>query len=407
MVACHECDAVYQLHPVTAGERALCSRCGSVLYRAKPSLDVPIALALAASVLFLIANLFPFIALEIEGRVESNLAGSGIVALYQAGQPELAVLVALTSVIFPAITVFGMLWVLIPLKFGARAPGSTVVFRLIQALGPWALMGVFMLGVLVAFVKLGDLATVIPGVSMFAFAGLMVTSAAASARFDATLFWPSVGPRRALPEGEANAGELGLVVCHTCTLLCATPVDARHGDCPRCGSHLPDVRKTDSVGRTWALVIAAVMLVVPANVYPVMTVIRFGQGEPSTIMSGVIHLFADGMYGLAFIVFFASIVVPFLKIGLLVYLLISVQRRSKWRPLERLRLYRVTEVVGAWSMVDIFLVGILSALVQLKALATIEPGIGASFFGGVVVVTMFAARSFDPRLIWDHATERT
>lgn len=134
-----------------------------------------------------------------------------------------------------------------------------------------------------------------------------------------------------------------------------------------------------------------------------MTVIRFGQGEPSTIISGVLHLIEGGMWGLAMIVFVASVVIPVMKLIVLAFLLVSVQRGSKWRPKDRTVLYRITETVGAWSMVDIFLVGILSALVSLDVLSTIRPGIGASFFAGVVVVTMFAAHSFDPRLIWDNA----
>ena len=111
------------------------------------------------------------------------------------------------------------------------------------------------------------------------------------------------------------------------------------------------------------------------------------------------------MWGLALIVFVASIVVPVLKLIVLSFLLLSVQKKSLWRPRDRTLLYRVTEVVGAWSMVDIFLVGLLSALVSLDALSTIRPGIGASFFGAVVVVTMFAAHKFDPRLIWDNVRD--
>ncbi|NKC15155.1 MAG: paraquat-inducible membrane protein A [Gammaproteobacteria bacterium] len=403
LVACHECDALHRLHPLDDGQRAHCTRCASVLYRHCPAsgLDTVIALALTAALLFVIANVFPFIALEIQGRGQSNLVVSGIIALFHAGQPGLAVLVAVTSVVFPGITIFGMLWVLVPARFGIRAPGAAAIFHLIRRLGPWTLLGVFMLSVIAAFVKLGDLATVIPGVSMFAFAGLMLICAAASARFDAALLWPPAGPRLPLPRPGATARELGLVRCHTCTVL----VPHTASGCHRCGAALPPFRKTASVARTWALVTAAALLAIPANVYPVMSVIRFGRGEPSTIMSGVIQLLEGGFLGLAFIIFFASIVVPLLKIAALVYLLLSVQRRSKWRPQERLRLYRITEVVGAWSMVDIFLVGILSALVQLQALAAIEPGIGASFFGALVVVTMFAAQNFDPRLIWDHAKD--
>jgi paraquat-inducible protein A len=135
----------------------------------------------------------------------------------------------------------------------------------------------------------------------------------------------------------------------------------------------------------------------------VMTVIQLGQGEPNTILSGVLHLIASGMWPLALLVFFASFVVPLSKIAALVLLLVTAQGGSRWRRRDRTLLYRVTEVVGAWSMVDIFLVAILVALVNLGALATVRPGIGAVFFGGAVVLTMLAAHSFDPRLIWDRA----
>ena len=407
LIACHECDAIHQLHPLAAGERACCSQCSAVLYR-DPSgrAEQALALCVAAALLFLIANLFPFIALKLDGRLEENLVASGVFALWDAGQPQLGILVGLTSIVFPAVIIVGMLWLLIPHRMGVRAPAQTTVYRVIHALGPWTLLGVFLLGVLVAMVKLADLATVIPGVSMFAFAALLTAVAAASARFDRTLFWPAMGPKATAFRPGLNAHDLDMCTCHTCALLVPRVALGQSSDCPRCGTALHGARKPDSVTRTWALLIAATLLFVPANVYPVMTVIRFGQGEPNTIFSGVVHLIESGMWGLALIVFVASIVVPITKIGLLTYLLISVQRRSVWRPRDRTRLYRITEVVGAWSMVDIFLVGILSALVQLQAIATIEPGIGATFFGAVVVITMFAAHGFDPRLIWDNAVKR-
>ena len=136
-----------------------------------------------------------------------------------------------------------------------------------------------------------------------------------------------------------------------------------------------------------------------------MTVIRFGQGEPDTILSGVIHLVEGGMWPLALIVFFASIFVPFLKLIVLSLLAITVQNKSSWRTRDRTLLYRVTEVIGAWSMVDIFLIGLLAALVNLGALATIRPGIGAVFFAAAVIITILAAHNFDSRLIWDNAGE--
>ncbi len=137
-----------------------------------------------------------------------------------------------------------------------------------------------------------------------------------------------------------------------------------------------------------------------------MTVISFGQGEADTILSGVKELIHAGMLPIALLVFFASIMVPVTKLLTLTYLCLSVQLKSKWRPRERTVLYRITEVVGRWSMIDIFMISILIALVKLEAVATIEPGMGAISFAAVVIITMFAAMGFDPRLIWDKMEEQ-
>ena len=195
-----------------------------------------------------------------------------------------------------------------------------------------------------------------------------------------------------------TAARRGFLLCHTCHLL--SPADAPHPACPRCGTPL-HARKPDSLARTWALTLTAYILYVPANLLPVMTVTMSGRGEPDTILSGVKELLLGGMWPLALLVFFASVTVPVLKLLVLTYLLLSVHFKSRWRPRERTILYRVTESVGRWSMIDIFVIAILVALVKLGSLATIDAGPGAVAFGGVVVTTMFAAMSFDPRLIWD------
>ncbi len=174
--------------------------------------------------------------------------------------------------------------------------------------------------------------------------------------------------------------------------------------CPRCDASVHH-RKPNSLARTWALVLSAFVMYVPANLLPVMTVTSLGKAQSDTIMSGVIYLLHHGMWPLAAIVFIASVAVPMAKLIALVYLLTSVQRRSSWRPADRTQLYRVTEAIGRWSMVDIYVVTILVALVSLGNLASIEAGLGAVFFGAVVVLTMLAAESFDPRLIWDNLGE--
>lgn len=200
----------------------------------------------------------------------------------------------------------------------------------------------------------------------------------------------------------ASAASAGLVLCAVCRQLSRTgPLQPdQRAFCPRCGAALHG-RKPDSLARAWALTVAAYLLYIPANTLPIMTVISMGHGEPDTILSGVRTLILAGMWPLAAVVFFASIVVPVLKLLILSYLLFSVQRRSRWRPRDRTVLYRITESVGRWSMIDVFMISILTALVKLGAIATIEPGWGALAFAGVVVLTMLAAMSFDPRLIWD------
>ncbi len=204
---------------------------------------------------------------------------------------------------------------------------------------------------------------------------------------------------KAIPFTARNASQ---IACHSCHLLCRINF-AKIGEsllCPRCGATLHQ-RKPNSLKRTWALVLAALIFYIPANLLPVTVVTSLGKAQADTIMSGVIYFIATGMWPIALVIFVASILVPMLKLIILTYLLISVQRKSTWRPKDRTRLYRITEAVGRWSMVDIFVVTILVALVNLGALATIEAGPGAGFFAAVVVITMFAAMSFDPRLIWD------
>ena len=164
-------------------------------------------------------------------------------------------------------------------------------------------------------------------------------------------------------------------------------------------------RRPNSLTRCAALVATAIILYIPANVYPVMTIISFGSGFPSTIIEGVKELLAGGMWPLALLVFFASITVPVLKLLGLIFLMLSVRFKSRWRLRDRTLLYRIVDAIGRWSMIDIFMVSILVALVRAGSIATIEPGVGATSFAAVVIITMMAAMSFDPRLMWDAAGE--
>jgi paraquat-inducible protein A len=198
-----------------------------------------------------------------------------------------------------------------------------------------------------------------------------------------------------------RAADLGLANCHGCGLLVRFSDPQSRARCPRCGAIL-HLRLPNSLARTWSLLITAVLLYLPANTLPVMSASYLGRTQADTIMSGVVFFLSHGDWPLALVIFVASVLVPLLKMLALTYLLVSVHRRSNIRRRERAVLYRVTELIGRWSMVDVFVVAVLAALVQMGNLASILPGPGAGAFAGVVVLTMLAASAFDPRLIWDH-----
>jgi paraquat-inducible protein A len=203
----------------------------------------------------------------------------------------------------------------------------------------------------------------------------------------------------------ATAMELGLQGCEVCGLLSRPEAGESEGRCPRCDEKL-HFRKPASVQRTWALLIAAAVCYVPANVLPVLTTITAAGRESDTILQGVVLLWSPTGWPLSLIVLFASFMIPSAKILALGYLLVTVQRGSIENNEQRVRLYRVVELVGRWSMVDVFVDTFTAALIQLQPLMAVEAAAGLPFFAAVVVLTMLAAESFDPRLIWDSASSR-
>jgi paraquat-inducible protein A len=403
-VICHECDLPHARVPVERGRRATCVRCGAGLYKAESqTLDRPLALALAGMVLFAAANFCPFLTFEMEGREQSNSLISGSIEFWNAGYWELATLVFLASICLPFLSLALILYVLVPLHRGAVPWKAARATRAVLAMRPWAMMEVYLLGVLVAIVKLTDFADIALQPGFYAFVALIVAVTATNAALHPEALWQRIGSDTG---GEpAHGDDDALTGCHDCGHVLRRAA-TRHGDrCPRCEARLHH-RKPDSLSRTWALLIASVIFYVPANIYPIMTVISFGQGSPDTILSGVIHLIEADQWPIALLVFFASIFVPMLKITMIAFLLISVHIGTSWRPRERTAAYRLTEFIGRWSMIDIFMISILVALVKLDAIATIEAGPGAVAFAAVVVLTMLSAMSFDPRLIWDRVEAR-
>jgi len=202
-----------------------------------------------------------------------------------------------------------------------------------------------------------------------------------------------------------TAARAGLVSCESCGLLSQPAGSAEPGYCPRCGAAL-EWRRPGSIQTTWALVVAAAICYIPANLLPVLGTTTLGSTEYDTIMGGVVFLYTSGSWPLALIVLIASVMVPLGKLVALSYLLITVQRGSIRSSRERTRLYRMVELIGRWSMLDVFVDTFTVALVQLQPLMSVQPGLGVTFFAAVVVLTMIAASTFDPRLIWDAGIEK-
>jgi len=273
------------------------------------------------------------------------------------------------------------------------------VFRWVEWLSPWSMVEVFLLGVFVAYTRLIAIAHVDVGGAVFALGALMLATAAADSVLDHEAVWEGLERRGVVAGRAAGHGGGRLTGCDSCGLVSRATLA-----CPRCGANVRP-RKPDSVNRTWALLAAAAALYLPANILPVLTLIRLGRGTSATILGGVDELAAAGMWPLAALVFFASITVPVLKLVGLSTLLISTHRAARSRLRERTLIYRIVESVGRWSMIDVFMISILTALVRMGTLASVYPGVGAVAFCGVVILTMLASQSFDPRLMWDAAGE--
>jgi paraquat-inducible protein A len=200
--------------------------------------------------------------------------------------------------------------------------------------------------------------------------------------------------------GPWTAAQAGLVLCGACGLLCRPAHEDDPGRCPRCHEELA-FRRPHALQRTWAFILAAAICYLPANLLPILETTSLGSAEEDTIISGVVLLYTTGSWPLALIVLIARVMIPLAKLIALAYLLITVQRGSIRSNRERTRLYRLIIIIGRWSMLDVFVATFVVALIQLQPLMSVMPGPGVLFFAAVVVLTMLAAESFDPRLIWD------
>jgi len=432
LIACRNCDMLIRKRRLIGrGEIAFCPRCSSTLYsNMSRRINLASAVALAALITFLIAQAYPILELVADGTTSQTTLIGAIVVLWRENMQFVAALVFCSTVLFPLTELLALLYVLIPVSTGYIPPGFNKVLRLIQLVRPWEMIEVFMLAVLVTMVKMQSLARVIPETALFAFVALTLMLAAL-VKLDLFALWdfadglPAGKPAKypAGDSGEATqpvpamaaasrspkasptltyvtALQMGLIACNACGRVEPRDLSIKRQRCPRCDSVLHR-RHPDSLRRAWALLVAAALLYIPANLLPVMHTASLLDTQDNTIISGVVYFWTSGDWPLAVVVFVASIIVPMLKICALVLLLVTAQRHSRWYPRERTTLYRFLERIGRWSMLDVFVVTLTVALVRFQAFAEVTAGLGVIAFGAVVILTLLASMQFDPRLTWD------
>ena len=364
----------FQIVPALGPDmRSDCVRCGTALRRTRRDpLNRALALNSAALVLFAVVWLAMLMKVSKAGIEHATTLISGPIELVSHGLWPLAVVVGFTTAVAPLGKFVGTLYVLVGLRTPRPLPNLRGVFLFARKMGIWGMLEVLLLGVFVAYTKLGDLVNVEVGPAIFALGLLAIVIVWADAVLDPDVVWEEIerrgqtdGPMPEVPLLDVRPDAIG---CEACGLV---NVPAGHGArCLRCGSAL-HARKPDSLTRTWALVFAAAILYIPANYYPVLTVIQLGAGQPSTILGGVEELLASQMYPLALLVFFASVLVPMFKlIGLAIMLMAIVRTTEMGASVmlpQRTKLYYIVAWIGRWSMVDIFMESLLGALVHSAA----------------------------------------
>jgi paraquat-inducible protein A len=370
-----------------------CYVCHSALERSLGrSITAALACASASLLLLFPANLMLFMSTSALGVSRHSVLGSGALAVWADDLPWLAMAIGLFVVVFPVARFALLTAVLGALRKGVRRAWIGPAFRWANELETWAMMDVFLLGLWVAYARLSATINVQLGPGAYCFIAVGVLSLLTRATLDRAAVWRRIRPDTPLPPGS------GACSCKACDHV--APLRMVGAPCPRCGATLA-TRKPDSIGRTLALTAAGLLLYIPANLFPIATLPIGLHPTQYNILQGVVDLAKAGLFGLAALVFCASFAIPFLKLAGIGYCLLSVLRRSRRRLVLKTRIYGLVEEIGRWSMVDPFVIACFVPVMRYNDFIYARAEPAAPAFAGVVILTMFAARTFDPRLMWD------
>lgn len=384
IVECHECALSVDISQLTERQKALCPRCGLVLTaKHHNALDRIVAYSISA-IFFLILSLpFEFLAFQSNGIERKIDILASITILNENNYHVLALLEVLTIFVIPVLILFSMIYLIIPLRKGIYPRGGQYLLKLTYKLIPWSMVEIFVVGVLVSLIKIISLADISLGPSFYAYILFSLAMTAAVLHMDKHQLQQLL-----------NSSELKKSAQNK-QIHASIPTESSS---PNYSSLA--FKKKISVQKTWALLITSIVFYIPANLLPIMNTRFLGQDEPSTILGGVILLWKMGSYPIAAVIFIASVAVPLAKMFVLAWLNYSVHHQHSRFSKERIKLYRLAEFVGRWSMVDVYVVIILVTLIQLGNTMSIYPGGAALAFSGVVITTMLAAMSFEPQFIW-------
>lgn len=395
--ACPSCDLVIEIPHLSAKQMAVCPHCNTKLSVSKANQDSSVvALSLSAIFMLLSSMFYPFLSFSSSGITQTITLPDAARILFNYDNDFLGLFIDASIIGLPML----LLVLIIPLHLGLlKALPYEWGKRLLKvtfALEPWIMSEIFLIGVMVSMVKIMSMADITFGVSFWSYVAFVVCYVAATTRLNKQRLWQQLREpiyiEQTLPN--TRAIDQGLKACHVCGQLCNTDV------CSRCETKTFS-RNPNSIQKAAAWLITSVACYIPANVYPIMYTTSLGDETPSTLIGGVMILWASGSYPIAMIIFLASVVVPLAKALVLSFLCFMVTRPANRQTKSYTRVYQLTEFIGKWSMIDVFVVAILVALVQLGNLMSVTPGIGTVFFTTMVICQMLAAHAFDPRLLWD------
>ena len=395
--ACDACGLITPIPQVAEGHYFNCPRCHHELVKMPVNaVGNLISTGLAAFILLAMSLAFPFLGFSSFGIGQSITFLDTIVTLLESQSTALGILLSLFLLVLPVSYLIIIQLVAWSIKRNTHLAHIGFLLHSLRTIQPWLMIDVFIIGVLVALVKLYSLADISFGLSFWPFCGFVLLLIRTVSLVNQRWLWQVVTNHSATQKIEYSLAEKELLTgCDACGAVVARSAS----ECQQCG-HFVKAPNTASLKTTLALLFAAAIMYIPANIFPIMTTSLLGQAEPSTILGGVFILWGMGSYPVAIIILVASVFVPLAKMLAIAWLCWQSRFPKKKSAHKNLHLYHLTELLGRWSMIDIFVVAILTGMVQLGSIMTIMPASAALSFATVVILTMFAVMSFDSRLLW-------